>query len=108
MQKIFIVANDYGNGLNIRSKPETSNNKTVTGHMAEGEAFTAYDIFQLKDETWARLSQGNGAVQRYAMISKGNHAYAREQTQQPLPILDTWVEAVDRFLRERGFMGPRP
>lgn len=110
-ERIFIVANYNGNGLNVRSKPDTKTG-AVTRWMTNGEGFQATDVFTLGNETWARVSRGDNVIQEYACIAIGNRIYCREQVsvtgaQLPAPAT-SWAQALDEWARSKGFTGPRP
>ena len=111
MPKSFIVLNSAG--LNVRSKPDTATGQ-VFRKMTMGEGFVAQDVFIVRDEVWARLSEGNSVHQQYCMIRKtGRPDYAREVGEvavQPVPPVsgDPWRNAIDAWARLKGFDGPLP
>jgi len=76
-----------------------------------GEGFVAYDVFIVRNETWARLSKGDSVYQEYCMIEMtGRPAFARSQyLSAPQPSSgDDWRNAIDGWARSRGFVGPQP
>lgn len=106
----YIVTNQYGNGLNVRSKPDTNTGK-VMRTMTNGEGFQAYDIFTLGNQTWARVSRGDQVVQEYACIAIGNKIYAREQTTPPRDdnqAQQRWANQIDAWARSNGYNGVKP
>lgn len=106
--KIYIVTNQYGNGLNVRSKPDTNTGK-VMRTMTNGEGFQTYDVFTLGNQTWARVSRGDQVIQEYACIAIGNKIYAREQistTTEPMPT--AWTDQIDAWARSNGYNGVKP
>jgi len=105
---IYIVTNQYGNGLNVRSKPDTHTG-AVMRTMTNGEGFQAYDVFTLSNQTWARVSRGDQVKQEFACIAIGNKIYAREQT-TPAPITTStaWADQIDLWARSNGYNGVGP
>ena len=110
---IYIVTNQYGNGLNVRSKPDTRTG-SIMRFMTNGEGFQAYDIFTIGNQTWSRVSRGNQVIQEYACIAIGNKIYAREQQTPPtddtlafISHLKQYILKLDKWARANGFDGDR-
>jgi hypothetical protein len=98
------VVTDAGNGLRIRSKPDTTGE--IRGYLYSGQVI---DLVELRGE-WAKLLD---AGERWVCIRLGGETYVQvtpagdAPVEQPKPA-PTWEQAVDTFLRGLGYNGPKP
>ena len=99
------IVTDAGNGLRIRTKPDTTGE--VKGYLYAGQQL---DLIELRGD-WARILD---AGERWCCIKRGGDVYVQvvEAGQQPAdtptPAAQTWEQAVDTFLRGLGYSGPKP
>lgn len=106
---LYIVNNQYGAGLNVRSKPDTQTGQIIR-FMTNGEGFQTQDVFTVGNQQWARVSIGDQVKQEYVCLQIGNKIYARPQT-TPTPQTQpssTWAQAIDQWARSKGYNGQAP
>lgn len=114
MARYFIVVNP--SGLNVRSKPDTATGQVVR-HMTNGEGFTANDVFTQGNQTWARVSRGEGVQQEYCCIAIANKVFCREQVTGQVDIANGQtapgqlltpfdrLEKLEAWARTKGYTG---
>ena len=95
------VVTDEGNGLRIRTKPNTSGE--IKGYLATGQIVDLMDI----QGDWGRLVD---AGERWVCLCDRARRvlYVQIDGQDDPEELQTWQEAVDAFLRSIGYNGPKP